>query len=130
MSALARQFSRFMSVGVLATGIHVLSALFLNSVMGLEPLRANFGAFLVATVWSFLGHWAWTFEQRAHVRSSAIKFAVLSLLCFAANQSIVYVVTKMAGLPLAVAMVPVVLLIPVLSFWLSRTHVFAPPAAA
>lgn len=124
MPKLFRQLAKFASVGVLATGLHVVVALALNHFAGVEPLRANFMAFLVATLWSYFGNWAWTFGARDRVRSSAPKFLAMSLIAFALNQSIVYVVTKIEGLPLAVAMIPVVAIIPAFSFWLARTHIF------
>jgi putative flippase GtrA len=124
MPKIFRQLAKFVSVGVVATGLHVLVALGLNHFAAMEALRANFAAFLLATTWSYFGNWAWTFGGHDKVKTSAPKFLAMSSIAFALNQSIVYFVTKVEGLPLAVAMVPVVAIIPAFSFWLARTHIF------
>jgi putative flippase GtrA len=124
MSKLVKQLAKFISVGVLATGLHVATALGLNQFVGVEALRSNFVAFGVATLWSYLGNWAWTFGGQDRLKSSAPKFLAMSSIAFALNQAIVYWVTRVEGQPLAVAMIPVVVVIPAFSFWLARTHIF------
>ena len=121
---LAGQVARFASVGVVATCINVLGALALNHFAGIEPLTANFMGFLVAVLWSYFGNWAWTFGAKDRVKTSAPKFFLMASITFALNQSIVFWVTKVEGLSLAVAMIPVVAIIPAFSFWLARTHIF------
>ncbi len=125
MNDLLRQIAKFASVGAIATGLHVLVAMTLHHGAGLSPLRANFAAFCVATLWSYCGNWAWTFAGRAKVKSSAPRFFAMSLAAFALNQGIVYWMTTVEGLPLAAALIPVVAVIPVVSFWLSRMHIFS-----
>jgi putative flippase GtrA len=121
---LAGQVARFASVGVVSTAINVLGALTLNHFAGIAPLTANFLGFLVAVLWSYLGNWAWTFGAKDRVKSSAPKFFLMASITFALNQSIVFWVTKVEGLSLAIAMIPVVAIIPAFSFWLARTHIF------
>ena len=127
MNTLIKQIAKFTSVGVLATIIHVTVAVFANARLGAPPLSANTIAFVVATVFSLLGNWAWTFEGLSKFRQAAPRFLLLSTFCFCVNQTIVYAMTSLAHLPLAVAMVPVVLTIPPLTFWLSKTRVFTAP---
>ncbi|MDE2385745.1 MAG: GtrA family protein [Alphaproteobacteria bacterium] len=124
MKALIKQLAKFASVGAIATGLHVLVALALHHGLGLAPLRANLGAFCMATLWSYFGNWAWTFGAQAKVKSSAPKFIAMSLAGFGLNQSIVYWVTVVEKLPFAVALVPVVMIVPAFTFWVSRTHIF------
>ena len=125
MKDLLRQIVKFASVGVIATGIHLFAAMTLHYGLGFSPLRANFAAFCVATLWSYFGNWAWTFAGRARVKSSAPRFFAMSLAIFALNQGIVYWMTTVEGLPLAAALIPVVAVIPGVSFWLSRMHIFS-----
>ena len=124
MRELLHQLGKFASVGVVATVLHVVSALGLNSGLAVAPLRANVVAFVVATIWSYLGNWIWTFEAKARFQQSAPRFFAMSLGCFGVNQSIVYVVTELRHLPMWIAMVPVVVLVPLFSFWLSKTRIF------
>ena len=124
MKALLKQIAKFATIGLVATVVHVATALVSNSFIGFTPLQSNFLAFLVASTFTFCGNYFWTFPQAGNVSFALPRFAVLSLLCFALNQSIVYVVTALMHLPLWVAMIPVVALIPAFSFWTSKTKVF------
>ena len=92
----------------------------------MAPLRANFLAFLVASCVSYVGNWFWTFEGTSRHAVSLPRFAALSLSCFALNQAIVYGVVGASRSTLWLAMVPVVVIVPVFGFWLSKTQVFLP----
>jgi putative flippase GtrA len=124
MNGLLRQAAKFAAIGGGATAVHVLTALALNSLMQVVPLRANFVAFLVASFVSYMGNWYWTFDGNSRHVFSVPRFAALSLACFAVNQAIVYGVVELLHQPLWLAMVPVVIVIPTFGFWLSRTKVF------
>jgi len=126
MNGLLRQVAKFATVGGGATGVHVLTALALNSLLQVAPLRANFVAFLVASLVSYMGNWFWTFDGTSHHAFSLPRFAALSLSCFAVNQAIVYGVVELLHQPLWLAMVPVVVVVPAFGFWLSKTQVFLP----
>jgi putative flippase GtrA len=126
MNGLLRQVAKFATVGGGATGVHVLTALALNSLLQAAPLRANFVAFLVASFVSYMGNWFWTFDGSSRHVFSLPRFAALSLSCFALNQAIVYGVVERLGQPLWLALVPVVAIVPAFGFWLSKTQVFLP----
>lgn len=126
MKELLHQLGKFASVGVVATVVHVITALGLNQLFNVAPLRANVVAFVAATIWSYLGNWIWTFEAKARFQQSAPRFLAMSIGCFGINQAIVYGVTVVAQLPFWMAMVPVVAVVPAFSFWMSRTRIFNP----
>jgi putative flippase GtrA len=126
MKDVLHQLGKFASVGVVATGLHVVTALGLNQFAGVAPMRANVVAFVVATTWSYLGNWIWTFNAAARFQQSAPRFFAMSIACFVVNQAIVYGVTVLAQLPFWLAMVPVVAVVPAFSFWMSRTRIFKP----
>lgn len=126
MNGLLRQVTKFATVGGGATGVHVLTALALNSLVQVAPLRANFLAFLVASFVSYMGNWFWTFDGVSRHGFSLPRFAALSLSCFAVNQAIVYGIVELLHQPLWLAMVPVVVVVPAFGFWLSKTQVFLP----
>ena len=126
MNALLLQVTKFATIGSVATALHVASALVFNSLFGFTPLQANFLAFLVASVFTFCGNYFWTFSQSGTALIALPRFAALSLCCFTLNQIIVYAVTALMQLPLWVAMIPVVVIIPAFSFWASKTKVFKP----
>ena len=122
--SLPLQAVKFGVVGGGATFVHVLAALTYNGLAGVTPLWANFFAFLTAAIVSYAGNWFWTFNGASRHFHALPRFAVLSLSCFALNQSIVYGVVELLGQPLWLAMVPVVAVVPAFGFWLSRSRVF------
>ncbi len=127
MGGLLNQIAKFATIGVGATIIHVASALLFNSVAKFSALQSNFLAFLVASAFTYCGNYFWTFAKTGAVSSTLMRFTFLSFSCFAVNQSIVYFVTSILQLPLWLAMIPVVALIPAFSFWVSKTKVFVLP---
>jgi putative flippase GtrA len=127
MDGLLKQVGKFATVGVGATGIHVASALLFNSFAKFSALQSNFLAFFVASLFTYCGNYFWTFEKTGAISSTLTRFVFLSLSCFAVNQSIVYFVTSVLQLPLGIAMIPVVVVIPAISFWASKTKVFVVP---
>jgi putative flippase GtrA len=127
MDGLLKQIAKFATIGVGATVIHVASALLFNSVAKFSALQSNFLAFLVASAFTYCGNYFWTFSRTGAVSATLTRFVFLSVICFGVNQSIVYIVTSMMQLPLWVAMIPVVAVIPAFSFWVSKTKVFVFP---
>jgi putative flippase GtrA len=121
---LAKQVLKFASVGSIATAVHVCSALVLNGAFNITALTANFYAFIVASIFSYFGNWLWTFESQGSARDTLPRFVALSVACFAVNQAIVYAVVEQAHLPMVVAMLPVVMIIPVFNFWMGKTRIF------
>jgi putative flippase GtrA len=126
MTPLALQFARFAIVGGGATLIHLGTALTLNAVLGLSPLRANFCAFLAAVAFSYWGNFVWTFDAASAHRAALPRFLALSLALFAVNQAIVYVATELWGWPFFAALVPVVMIVPVGGFLAGRFWAFLP----
>ena len=128
MNGLLRQVAKFATIGAGATALHVASALLLNGLVGITALKSNFLAFLVASVFTYCGNYYWTFSKTGKIGTTIPRFIVLSSGCFAVNQTIVYVVTSLLHMPLWVAMIPVVAVIPAFSFWASKTKIFILPA--
>jgi putative flippase GtrA len=124
MHGLLKQAAKFVTIGAGATALHVASALLFNSFAGFTTLESNFLAFLFASAFTFCGNYFWTFSKAGKFTDTIPRFIVLSSCCFAVNQTIVYVVTHMMHLPLWIAMIPVVAVIPTFSFWVSKTRVF------
>jgi putative flippase GtrA len=125
MTSLVQQASKFLTVGLIATAIHVGTAIILHNGTGVSALLANTIAFIIATMFSYAGNWIWTFQKFGTLKTTLPRFISLNLACFAVNQSIVFVVVEMMKLPLWLAMVPVVAIIPVFSFYLQKSRVFA-----
>ena len=120
------QIFKFGVVGILATLIHVMTALYMHDVVGLSPMRSNFIAFLVASSPSYLGNWLWTFDQKGTAAHTFPRFLALSGSCFCLSQALVYTTVEVMGFPMWLGMLPVVSIVPAVSYWLSRTKIFRP----
>lgn len=124
------QIVRFGFVGVFVTLLHVAVALSVHGVFAVPPLRANVVAFLAASATSYMLNWFWTFDAESAHGVALPRFLTVSFGGFAVNQAIVYAVVALAGKPLWVAMIPVVIVIPIVSFCLNKLWVFLPHKAA
>jgi putative flippase GtrA len=125
------QYARFGAVGLSATAIHVLMFTALIEVVGLEAIPANFAAFGIAVLVSFVGHLHWTFRGETGVHRwqkqgpALARFAVVALMGFALNSLVVYLVVNFMALPYQYAIVVMVGVVPLLVFALSKFWAFA-----
>lgn len=130
MRGLLRQLGRFFTVGMVATGVHVAAALYLNGPGGLSPLSANIGAFCVAFAFSYAGNYVYTFEAMADHRQSVPRFLIVSLVGLALNQSIVWLCVEKLGWAFWQSMLPVAVMVPALGYVMSRMWAFRPANSA
>ena len=76
MISIISQMAKFASVGLVATGVHALVYAFLGGLGPISPLQANFLAFLVAFIFSYVGHFKITFAKEMEGRSLQHAFGV------------------------------------------------------
>ena len=127
MIGLFFQFARFGAVGLLATLVHVAVGLGLAGAFGIAPLAANFAAFSVAVLVSYLGNRGWTFGLDGSGRLDQLpKFLVTAVLGLALNQALVFVLVERLGWSYGAALAVVVAVVPLVSFAANRWWVFAP----
>lgn len=125
-----RQSATFAVIGLLATGAHVVAALSAEAALELEPLYANLVGYFSGVGVSYFGH-AWlTFRTPALHGAQFMRFAVVSLLGLLLNQTIVYIVTHLIGLPLWAALIPATVLVPIFTFVVSKLWAFRRPQDA
>lgn len=119
-----------MSVGVLATLMHALIYAGLGTLPVISPLVANLGAFLCAFLISFAGHFVWTFREQTHGRrvvqlgACQFKFLLVALFGLVLNSILVWVVVDYLSLNYLLALVPMVFVVPLVTFFLSKRWVF------
>lgn len=124
MIVLARQAIRFAIVGVAATATHVAVAVAAVEAATVRPIWANLIAFGAALFVSYLGNHRWTFGRaRAHGRHFP-RFAVVAVSGLAFNQAIMWGLAERAGTDYRIALAVVVLVVPALTFVLSKLWVF------
>lgn len=79
---------RFGLIGVLATGVHLVTGITLIA-LGAAALIANVGAFLTAFGFSFVGHHHFSFRGHGlSARKSLSRFAGVALIGFAINETV------------------------------------------
>ena len=128
MRSLIHQLSKFASVGVVATGVHALVYGFVGRL--LEPMLANLIAFLIAFVFSYLGHFLWTFRtqtegQKVHKAFPyQLRFLVVALSGLLLNTWVVWAVTEWFEMDYLYAVVPMVFIVPLVTFALAKLWAF------
>ena len=127
------QYAKFGVVGLTATGVHAGVFTLLNELFALEPLAANVIAFGVAVFVSYLGNFHWTFKAdpgeggddgRAHVPMTFAKFVLVAVTGLILNSAAVYLVMEVMGLPYGYAIIPMVGVVPIIVFALSKFWAF------
>ncbi len=119
-SPLIRQIVRFGIVGGAASATHFVVGLSLEHFAHLVPWLANIAAFLTALGVSYLGNSLFTFEVEARRAGAFAKFALVSVIAFALNQSIVWALTGPAHWPYWQALLVVLIVVPPMTFVVSK----------
>lgn len=121
---LGKQLTRFGLVGAIATGLHVLVATGMHDLWGMSPLLANMAGFVAAFLFSYLGHYHWTFTSVVSHGTSFPRFLLVSVSAFFVSQVIVWAGTHVFAMPMKLAMVPVAVFVPLSSFVVNRIWTF------
>ncbi|QJD71083.1 GtrA family protein [Marinobacterium sp. LSUCC0821] len=115
-------------MGLIATGVHAL----VYGILGwyMEPMLANLIAFLIAFFFSYSGHFFWTFRiqtqgEKIHKAFNyQFRFLVVALSGLLLNSFAVWVVTGVLQVDYLFAVVPMIFVVPLLTFVLARLWVF------
>lgn len=120
------QIIKFVLVGSIAALIHLSILHLLVAAEFLQPLMANALAFMVAFIASYTGQSLWTFTNKQHNhKSAALRFLVTQLLCsFVLNQGLYALLLEFTSLNYLVASVIVLVIVPLVTFSLSKYWVF------
>jgi putative flippase GtrA len=121
---LVHQVPLFAVVGVAATLTHVAAALTARELAGLEPLQANLVGYLMAVGVSYLGNARLTFRRRALHGPQFMRFIVVSLLGLGVTQGLTWLLVQQLGWPFWAGLGVVAVVVPALSFGLSRVWAF------
>ena len=123
---LAYQLIRFAGVGGLATLIHaaVYAALVAKQA---APFAANLAAFGLAFLISLIGHYRYSFASSAPWLAASLRFLLVALVGLALNAFGVWLVDQHWQVHPNWALVMMLLIVPPVSFLLSRLWAFAQP---
>ncbi len=120
---LFRQLFFFGIVGVLATGTHYVVALFAHEFLNISLYVANLVGYGCAVTVSYCGHGKITFQQELG-RRVFLRFVVMSLTIFTLSEMILVLLEQQEGISHRLSLLVVVLVIPLISFLMSKLWVF------
>ena len=116
--------SRFTLVGITAACVHIAIVWCLITQFEVETLLANLFAFLTAFIVSFTGQYLWTFRSKRNWQSALIRFFLISLLGFVANNIVLIAVLDLGAMSDSLAAVLSACIIPVVTYLAGRFWAF------
>ncbi len=121
------QVFKFTIVGGLATATHAGLFIFIMEVRFAGALQANFAAFAVAFLVSFLGQYHWTFKNSSdsHWTQKMVRFMVVALIGLGLNTAAVYIIVDKFLLPYAYAVLFMTTIVPVTTFIINKKWAFS-----
>lgn len=117
------RLARFGAVGAIATAIYYGLGLVLN-LNDWHPQVANVVAYCCANLFSFLGHFHFTFKVSGKAASRMVKFALLGVLGYVISTAITAVSFEMLDLPAWIALALVVVSVTAVTWTASRFWIF------
>jgi putative flippase GtrA len=128
----AFQYTKFGTIGALATLVHVGIFATLIELFDLWEVQANLVAFCIAVGVSYIGHSRWTFKveqtlkekNRLRVNKSFIRFWLVSIMGLIINTLVVFLVSDIWQAPYYYAMALMVTVTPLFIFTTSKLWVF------
>jgi len=118
------QIMRFLTVGMLGTVVHFSIVVLLVQQFAYAPLIANIAGFLVAFQVSYFGHRLWTFSDTVvDHREAYPKLVMVQVMNFGINESLYYFFLSL-HLPYQLALLMVIAVMPVFTYWSSKWWVF------
>lgn len=121
---MTRLLMRFAISGGLATAVHISLFVVLVEGLLLRPVIASGVAFCVALLVSYGMNYHWTFSVSGRHSIMLPRFAMVAILGLIVNLGITYAVVDVMAGWYGYALVLVVLIVPPLTFLLSRLWVF------
>ncbi|AZL16396.1 GtrA family protein [Rickettsiales endosymbiont of Stachyamoeba lipophora] len=115
---------RFIVVGIIVTLIHASILALLVEAAHLAVLPANFIAFCIAFIISFLGHHHWSFKSTAKYRNSLPRFLACALLGILFNQVIMCISIEILRLNYRIGFIIIICVIPIITFIVNNFWAF------
>lgn len=120
-----RTLTKFVGVGLVATGVHTGLALILANFLGFHPIAANISGFTVAFFISFFGHFFWTFANSNNtVHQTMPRFIISAIIGAAASNGLLWILLNSVLLPNNISILASIAIVPLVTFLLSRLWIF------
>lgn len=121
---LRTQLFRFGCVGCLAALVNMCLLYYLVTYYFIPPLWANAVAFVVAFQVSFWGHRYWSFSSSQQVGLSLVKFLLVAVISFLANESLYAFFLYHLHFHYLISLICVLCVVPPLTFLFSKIWAF------
>lgn len=118
------RIATFGFVGLLATATHTLIGVGLLRAGLATAFWANGIAFSVAFLVSYGGHRSLTFRSRLPHRIAGPRFLTVATVGLGLNQIMVFILVNLLKVPYEFALVPIFIVVPVVTYLLSRDWAF------
>jgi putative flippase GtrA len=121
------RLARFSVVGGLATVVHIGVAMAAVAAAGASPTVGTMIGFVTAFLFSYIGHFRFTFAAPGRYRDYLLKFAVSSLASFVLSTGAVWGATAILGIDYKPALIALAIIVPVCNYLVNRVWVFLQP---
>ncbi len=121
---LFRQLFRFGVIGSAAAAVNMIVVVLLVQFAHWSPLAANIIAFVIAYQVSFFGHHHWTFQATSSAKTSWPKFLLVAVGSFILNEGFYALFLQVWHVEYIVALLLVLLVVPPITFALSKLWAF------
>lgn len=121
------QLIKFGIVGGMTTASHAGLFIFIMETRIAGALQANFIAFSVAFLVSFLGQYHWTFRNSSdtHWAKKMAKFMIVALLGLGLNTAAVFIIVDKLVLPYMYAVLVMITVVPIVTFLVNKKWAFS-----
>lgn len=121
------QVFKFIIVGGLATATHASLFVLIIEANIANALQANFIAFAVAFLISFLGQYHWTFinSGNSHWAQKMLRFMLVALIGLGLNTAAVYIIVDKFILPYLYAVLFMTTVVPATTFIINKRWAFS-----
>jgi putative flippase GtrA len=121
---------RFLTVGALATGMHVAAFAVLVELVAMPPVKASAAAFALATLLAYLLNRVWSFASTGRHLIQLPRYLGVALSGLALNVAIMHVAVNGLHLDYWIGLSAVIVALPAFTFTLHRYWTFAATASA
>lgn len=126
---LIRQVFSFACVGVTATLVHYVVAVFFTDIATISVFLSNVMGYCAAVSISIFGHSIFTYKTKINA-IIARRFIVVSLATLLASEAILLGLTSLLDLHHRIALAVVVSTVPVVSFFINKFWVYSSPSSS
>lgn len=118
--------SRFTMIGLLCSFIHIGTAILFKEIFGFGSIISSNIGFMFSFLFSFFGHYKYSFSAEGSYRIYFFKFCIMSIISFCVSAFVVWAGTDCFSLNAVAVFMSLAIIVPAFNFIVSRFWVFKP----